>query len=103
MHACRDLDNYREGPFTNDMGRMFGSTRFMAPEEHELGARIDERTTVFAMGRTLQQLYPSSASNIAGIASRACEREPAQRFQCVTHFYEAWCEAVLRAPEGEAG
>jgi hypothetical protein len=28
-----DLDNYRDAPFINHMGRMFGSTRFMAPEE----------------------------------------------------------------------
>ena len=46
-----DLDNYQPGPFVNDMGRMFGSTRFMAPEEFARGARIDERTTLFTMGR----------------------------------------------------
>ena len=26
-----DLDTYRRGPSVNDMGRMFGATRFMAP------------------------------------------------------------------------
>ena len=31
---------------------MFGSSRFMAPEEFERGALIDERTNVFTMGRT---------------------------------------------------
>src|SRR5262245_2489164 len=36
-----DLENYRKGPFHNEMGRMFGSTRFMAPEAYELGSRID--------------------------------------------------------------
>lgn len=46
-----DLDSYRDAPFANDMGRMFGSTRFMAPEEFELGARIDHATTAFALGR----------------------------------------------------
>ena len=44
-----DLDTYHRGPFTNTMGRMFGSSRFMAPEEHTLGATIDERTTVFTL------------------------------------------------------
>jgi len=48
-----DLDTYRHGPFTNEMGRMFGSTRFMAPEEFERGALIDERTTVFTLGRMM--------------------------------------------------
>jgi hypothetical protein len=34
-----------------DMGRLFGSTRFMAPEEFELGVMIDQSTTVFTLGR----------------------------------------------------
>ena len=46
-----DLDAYRRGPGRNTMGRMFGSRRFMAPEEFELGAPIDQRTTVFTLGR----------------------------------------------------
>jgi hypothetical protein len=46
-----DLDTYARGPFVNEMGRMFGSDRFMAPEEHVLGALIDQRTTVFTLGR----------------------------------------------------
>jgi hypothetical protein len=48
-----DLDSYHLGPFTNEMGRMFGSERFMAPEEFELGALIDQRTTVFTLGRAI--------------------------------------------------
>jgi serine/threonine protein kinase len=48
-----DLDNYHEGPLVNEMGRMFGSSRFMSPEEFQLGARIDERSNVFTMGRTM--------------------------------------------------
>ena len=46
-----DLDSYSRGPFTNEMGRLFGSERFMAPEEFVKGAQIDERTTVFNLGR----------------------------------------------------
>lgn len=49
-----DLDTYRRGPTTNDMGRMFGASRFMAPEDLEFGAPIDERTTVFTLGRLVQ-------------------------------------------------
>ena len=47
-----DLDMYHKGPFKNTVGRMFGSSRFMAPEEFSLNARIDIRTTVYTMGRT---------------------------------------------------
>jgi len=48
-----DLDSYHLGSFTNGMGRTFGSTRFMAPEEFERGALIDQRTTVFTLGRAI--------------------------------------------------
>lgn len=33
-----DPDCCRRGAFVNEMGRMFGSSRFTAPEEFELGA-----------------------------------------------------------------
>ena len=51
-----DLDGYREGPFINGMGRMFGSSRFMAPEEFEKGASIDERTDRLHNGAHRSQL-----------------------------------------------
>jgi hypothetical protein len=38
-----DLDNYRDLPFTNEMGRMFGSTRFMARKSSNL-ARSSTRS-----------------------------------------------------------
>jgi len=48
-----DLDGYHRGSTINAMGRMFGSSRWMAPEEFEPGAAIDERTTVFTLGRAI--------------------------------------------------
>ena len=42
-----DFDFYHPGPFINDRGRLYGSRRFMAPEEFQKGARIDEGTNVF--------------------------------------------------------
>lgn len=62
-----DLDSYSKGPFRNQMGRMFGSERFMAPEEHRLGAWIDERTTVFTLGRTVHHLVPDGGEEMAGL------------------------------------
>jgi len=85
-----DLDSYHDGPFTNDMGRMFGSDRFMAPEEYELGARIDERTTVFTMGRTVEQLLPLGTEPIANLIARACDADPRRRYETVAQFYDAW-------------
>ena len=89
MYAV-DLDSYRDAPFANDMGRMFGSDRFMAPEEYELGARIDERTTVFTLGRTVAQLLSPGMESVASLIARACDPHPDGRFQTVAKFYEAW-------------
>ncbi len=89
MHVV-DLDSYRDGPFVNDVGRMFGSDRFMAPEEYERGARIDERTTVFTMGRTVAQCLSLGTTPIASLIARACATDPDRRFQTVAEFYDAW-------------
>ena len=51
-----DLDEYRPGPFVVDVERLPGSGRYMAPEERTRGATIDERTTVFNLGRSIEQL-----------------------------------------------
>ena len=75
IHVC-DLDSYRRGPYRNTMGRMFGSTRFMAPEEFEKGRLIDERTTVFALGRTMALFLGDLAG---GVVAKACAKEPAAR------------------------
>ena len=81
-----DLDNYRMGAYQNEMGRMFGSTRFMAPEEFELGRTIDERTTVFAMGRTLSIFLSGDFSAIAAVVAKACAADPAKRHRTVAEL-----------------
>jgi serine/threonine-protein kinase len=94
-----DLDTYSEGPFRNEMGRMFGSTRFMAPEEFELGALIDERTNVFTMGRTALvfladgTLNPDAfrgARDLFEVVARACEPVRSRRYDSMAAFYRAW-------------
>ena len=99
-----DLDLYREGPFHNDMGRMFGSSRFMAPEEFELGAQIDQRTTVFTMGRTALVLLSDGTLDrdtfrgsgaLYEVICQACAETPSHRFQSMTAFYTAWRDARL--------
>ena len=91
-----DLDMYRRGPFRNDMGRMFGSTRFMAPEEFQLDALIDERTTTFTMGRCVSVLMESRigvGSSLARFVGRACAAEPSDRYASMSEFCSAWSEA----------
>ena len=65
-----DLDEYRPGSFIVDVDRLPGPTSYMAPEEFKGGAVIDERTTVFAMGRMIQHLLDST-DGWCGSESRA--------------------------------
>jgi serine/threonine protein kinase len=97
-----DLDNYRDQSFTNEMGRMFGSTRFMAPEEFELGAIIDEVTTVFTMGRVISvflsdgtlELTPFRGDRgLYEVMVRACQSERKERFPSMKALYAAWLVA----------
>jgi serine/threonine-protein kinase len=94
-----DLDSYHLGPFANDMGRMFGSTRFMAPEEFARGATIDERTTVFTLGRAMAVFMGDGGlgrSEFRGgereyrAMIRACALDPTERFQTVAALAQAW-------------
>jgi serine/threonine protein kinase, bacterial len=107
-----DLDSYRRGPSVNDMGRMFGATRFMAPEEFELGAVIDERTTVFTLGRLAWHFGTRLTERadefcgpaaLAGVVQRAVRPSPADRHDGVGALAEAWLTArrpALRLPSG---
>jgi serine/threonine-protein kinase len=99
-----DLDSYRQGATTNEMGRMFGSPRFMAPEEFELGAQLDERTTVFTFGahhlalRDTAHREPSGVLRVQGPSggtSRACQPSPTDRHASVTDFANSWFAARL--------
>ncbi|WP_151083808.1 serine/threonine protein kinase [Nocardioides cynanchi] len=97
-----DLDGYRRGPSRNEMGRMFGSTRFMAPEEFELGAVIDERTTVFTLGRLVWHFatrLTESRSDFCGpaalaeVVQQAVQPSPEDRYAGVAPFAAAWRSA----------
>ena len=101
-----DLDSYRRGPTINDMGRMFGASRFMAPEEFEVGALIDERTTVFTLGRlvwhfgtrlTEQAEAFCGSPRLAHVIQHACQPSPADRYASVATFADAWITARTRS------
>ncbi len=94
-----DLDTYHRGPFTNTMGRMFGSDRYMAPEELTLGATIDQRTTVFTLARLVthfatrltEDLDAYVGSPASGeVLRRACRPDPVDRFATVEELATAW-------------
>ncbi|WP_440117949.1 protein kinase domain-containing protein [Paenibacillus sp. QZ-Y1] len=107
MKIC-DIDLYRKGSFTNTMGRMWGSSRFMSPEELELGAPIDGVTNVFNMGAMafsllggeLDRSYArwDAGAALYKVVIRAVNPERNQRYRSVAELNEAWKKAMLQAP-----
>jgi serine/threonine protein kinase, bacterial len=101
-----DLDSYRRGPSVNDMGRMFGATRFMAPEEFELGAPLGEHTTTYTLGRLVWHFctrLTERADDFCGppslipVVQRACQPSPHDRPATVAEFAGEWMAARHRA------
>lgn len=105
-----DLDMYRPGPFVLDTDRQYGSDAYMAPEEWQRGATIDERTTVFTLGRFAlvllgcDQYGPPDRAAFRGsdrlfdIAVRACASNPAERLRSVTELCRAWTAGIQPEP-----
>jgi serine/threonine-protein kinase len=97
-----DLDNYHRGSFTNTIGRMFGSDRFMAPEELTLGATIDQGTTVFTLARLVTHFATRLTEDLdsfvgsparADVLRRASRPDPSARFTTVADFAARWAAA----------
>ena len=65
-----DVDAYHQAPFCNPIGRMWGSTRFMAPEEYCKGAPIDEATMVYTWSLCFRIVFTSGkGSRFLALAS----------------------------------
>jgi serine/threonine-protein kinase len=94
-----DIDFYSKAPYTNEMGRLWGSTRFMSPEEFTLGATIDEVTNVYTMGATAFALFADSdrtlekwpfSKRMHGVVRRAVSDERNDRQQSIQKLIEEW-------------
>ena len=94
-----DLDEYREGPFVLEMDRNYGSTRFMAPEEFQRGATIDQVTNVFNLGRAATVLLGDGTASLDAwtgsdamreVVLRATNSERGRRYQSVPEFVQEW-------------
>lgn len=95
-----DLDSYQPAPLVNRMGRMWGSTRFMAREEFQLGARIDEVTNQVALGALAHTFLGDDATKsrrawVGGderfaIAQRALDPVRERRWPSVAALAQAW-------------
>ena len=114
-----DIDLFRKRPAVNDLGAEFpGSKRVKAPEEYRLGAVLDERTNVFAMGALLfhffgrfseaelramygeSRFFPCSPGNwelneaCYAAACRAVSPGRDERYPTVAAFWDAWRRAL---------
>jgi len=90
-----DFESYRPGPYVIEVGRLPGSTRFMAPEEFTQGAPIDSRTTVFNLGRMVELLLLEhhDAPAFADMAATATADSPSGRPPTVGDLQRQWREA----------
>ena len=98
-----DIDFFRRQPCINDMGRMWGSSRFQSPEEYQLGASIDEITNVYTLGATAFALFGDGDrtrekwqldGRLFDIAAKAVSEERTERQQSIRQIKEEW-EAAL--------
>lgn len=94
-----DIDFYAKRPQINRMGRMWGSSRFMSPEEFILGAEIDEVTNVYAMGATAFALFADYDRSpekwllnkeLYDVVKRAVSNEREKRQQTIGHLIGEW-------------
>jgi serine/threonine-protein kinase len=97
-----DVEFYAKTPYENTMGRMWGSSRFMSPEEFTLGAAIDEITNVYTMGTTAFALFGDEnkrdrnikdwqlSKELFDVATKAVSDERGNRQQSLEQFITEW-------------
>jgi len=105
-----DIDFYEKAPHTVGDGIVWGSTRFIAPEEAIPGSILDEVTNVFTLGATafnyfggaMNKLYSSGSREFehwqAGrarydVAMKATAHEKSERYQSIAEFIQVWKNA----------
>jgi serine/threonine-protein kinase len=98
-----DIDFFRQKPCVNDMGRMWGSSRFLSPEEYVLGETLDEITNVFTMGKMGFSLFTDSEEDPSvfplsqaeyDVLRKAASDRRGDRYTSISEFETAWNDAV---------
>ena len=99
-----DIDFFRKAPVTNDMGRMWGSSIFMSPEEFILGEAIDEITNVYTLGAMAFALFGNYkrdlenwtlSENLYNVAVKATSDNRLNRYQSVAKLMNVWNECSI--------
>lgn len=95
-----DVDLYQVKPFYNQVGRLWGSSRFMSPEEFTIASEIDGRSNVFNMGAmafalvggALDRSYDTweAGRELYQVAKKAVEKNRNNRYASVIDFYTEW-------------
>ena len=95
-----DIEFYAKAPYINNMGHMWGSPRFMSPEEYQLGAVIDEITNVYTMGAIAFALFGDErdrciekwrlSEDLFDVAIRAVSNKREQRQQSIEQLIYEW-------------
>lgn len=94
-----DIDFFRKQPTVNDMGRMWGSSVFMSPEEFERGAPLDEITNIYTLGALAFALFGdykrdlghwSLSEELYKVAVKATSADRAKRQQSIKELTQEW-------------
>lgn len=91
-----DFESYRRGSYVNDVGRLPGSTRFMAPEEYAAGALVDARTTAYNLAKIVEWFLARHGldTELRQVVARATADAPAERHESLAAFQAAWRAAL---------
>lgn len=95
-----DIDFYAKAPYINNMGRMWGKSRFISPEEYKLGAVINEITNVYTMGATAFSFFGDEnnrciekwklSKGLFEVAKRAVSDKRSERQQSIEQLIQEW-------------
>lgn len=98
-----DVDFFVKRPYVNTMGRMWGSSKFMSPEEFQLGAEIDEVTNVYTAGAMAFALLAGYSrerrdwplgEGLFKVASRAASSDRSERPGSIRELQRLWQEQI---------
>ena len=99
-----DIDFFDRKPFHNHMGRMWGSSSFMSPEEFALGAELDEITNVYTAGAFAFALFGGYRRGMDDwtlgeacyeVAKKAVSDDRGSRQQSIRQLIREWEEALV--------
>lgn len=105
-----DIDFFGQKPYYNHMGRMWGSSSFMSPEEFALGAELDEVTNVYTAGAFAFALFGGYRRDFDNwtlveacyeVAKKAVSDDRGSRQQSLRQLIREWEDALQYAKDQE--